>query len=92
MNQRKRPAPSQENRPSPDATNGYTDHLSSLIGLQRHEPLTPEDREDLELLTRAAERGFKLSTTCVDCGHPITTISSIRRHRGPHCHAKAVAK
>ncbi|WP_350310117.1 DUF6011 domain-containing protein [Mycobacterium gallinarum] len=41
---------------------------------------------------RAAARGFRLSTKCVDCGHPLTTLGSIRRHRGPKCHARVVAE
>lgn len=86
--QRKSPGPdpraSREHR-----ANGY-DHLSQLIGLQRHEPLTREDREDLDLLIKAAERGFRLSVKCVDCGHPLTAPSSVRQHRGPKCAAKTV--
>jgi hypothetical protein len=69
----------------------HTD-FNRLLGLHRAEPLTREDREDIELLIRAAERGFRLSTSCVDCGHPISSPSSVRRHRGPKCHARAVTE
>ena len=87
MTERERPA---QGRPSPKhRANGY-DHLSQLIGLQRHEPLTVEDREDLNLLMAAAERGFRLSVDCIDCGHPLTAPHSIRRHRGPRCASRAV--
>jgi hypothetical protein len=86
---RKSPQPAKPGAPS-KTREGASD-FTRLLGLQRHEPLTPEDREDLELLTRAAERGFRLSARCLDCGHPISSPSSIRRHRGPKCHAKAVA-
>jgi hypothetical protein len=91
VRKQKRPAPAQEYRPSPD-TIDYGDNLNRLLGLQRTEPLTRDDREDIELLIRAAERGFRLSTSCVDCGHPISLPSSVRRHRGPKCHAKAVTE
>ncbi|WP_353961936.1 DUF6011 domain-containing protein [Mycolicibacterium hippocampi] len=66
--------------------------LTRLLGLQRHEPLTPEDRADLDLIIAAAERGFRLSTRCLDCGHWITAPSSVRRHRGPVCASRAVGK
>lgn len=56
-----------------------------------NEPLTAEDRADLDVLIAAAERGFRLSTRCLDCGHWISAPRSVRRHRGPKCHAKAVA-
>lgn len=87
---RKRPAPRLQDRPSRKNTNGK-DHLSELIGLQRQEPLTREDREDLNLLIAAAERGFCLSVQCVDCGHPLTAPKSVHRHRGPVCAARARA-
>jgi hypothetical protein len=54
-----------------------------------HEPLTAEDRADFDVLAAAAERGFRLSTRCLDCGHWLSAVSSIRRHRGPRCHARA---
>jgi Family of unknown function (DUF6011) len=88
MTEAKRPAPAKENRPSPNSTTGT--EFTSLPGLQRHEPLTRQDRDDLDLLIKAAERGFRLSVKCVDCGHPLTAPSSVRQHRGPKCAAKAV--
>jgi hypothetical protein len=66
--------------------------FTRLLGLQRHEPLTPEDREDLDLLFKAAERGFRLATRCTACGAWISNPISIRRHLGPVCAKKAVAK
>lgn len=91
MSARKRPAPPQ-NRPSPNATNGYSEStaLTRFYGFDPHEPLTPEDREDLAVLTAAAERGYRIAVQCLDCGHWLSNPKSVRRHRGPHCHAKAV--
>jgi hypothetical protein len=56
-----------------------------------HEPLTAEDRADIAVLIAAAERGFRLATRCTACGAWISAPSSIRRHMGPKCAAKAVA-
>lgn len=90
-NAKKEPAPAKENRPSPITTNGSSD-FTRLLGLQRHEPLTAETRAEIDLLITAAEMGYRLATRCLDCGHWISAPSSVRRHRGPRCHAKAVAE
>lgn len=84
MSQRTRPAPATD-RPSPN--HRYTD-TSLLPDLQRHEPLTVEDRLDAEVLTAAAERGFTLAIRCLDCGHWLVNAKSVRLHRGPHCAAR----
>lgn len=81
----RRPAPPQ-NRPISNATNGYTEFTRQL-GLQRHEPLTTEDRADLNLLIEAAERGFRLA---VRCGQWLVARKSVAAHMGPVCAAKAV--
>jgi hypothetical protein len=65
--------------------------FTRLLGLQRHEPLTTEDREDLDLLARAAERGFRLATRCTRCSQWLVAPSSIRRHMGAVCAARAGA-
>ncbi|WP_420063900.1 DUF6011 domain-containing protein [Mycobacterium marinum] len=89
MPQRKRPTPPQ-NRPSPNATNGYTEFTGQL-GLQPHEPLTVDDRADLAVLNAAAERGFKLAVRCTRCKQWLVAPASVRRHLGPVCATKAVA-
>lgn len=86
MTQRKRPA---AHRPSPNTTN--TD-FTPLLGLQRHEPLTREDRADHDVLVAAAERGFHLAVRCTRCGQWLVAPSSVRAHLGPVCRAKAVAQ
>jgi len=86
MKRTKRPAPPQS-RPSPETTDST--EFSRLLGLQRHEPLTAEDRADLDLLVAAAERGFRLATRCTACGSWISNPVSVRRHMGPVCRAKA---
>ena len=57
----------------------------------RHEPLTVEDRDDLDVLIAAAERGFRLSVQCLECHHWLTNPVSVRAHRGPRCRARAAA-
>jgi hypothetical protein len=56
-----------------------------------HEPLTAEDRADIDVLIAAAERGFRLATRCTRCNQWLVAPSSVRRHLGPVCRAKAAA-
>lgn len=91
MSQRKSPAPAKENRAPSDTTIGST-NFTRLLGLERHEPLTSEDRADIDFIVAAAERGFRLAARCADCGHWISSPASLRRHLGPKCAAKAVGK
>lgn len=83
------PAPPQS-RPSSQITN--KNHLTRLLGLERHEPLTPEDRADIDVIIAAAERGFRLATKCAACGHWISAPSSVRQHVGPVCAKRAAKK
>ena len=57
-----------------------------------HEPLTAEDRDDLDVLIAAAERGFRLATRCIRCGQWLVAPPSIRAHMGAVCRAKVAAK
>jgi hypothetical protein len=85
MNQRKRAAPPQ-NGPIRNATNG--NDLTLPWQQDPHEALTAEDRADFDVIIAAAERGFRLATRCVDCGHWLAAPSSVSAHRGPRCRAK----
>ena len=60
-----------------------------LPGLQRYEPLTPEDRADLDLLIAAAERGFRIAVQCTRCRQWLVSPKSVRRHLGPVCAKRA---
>jgi hypothetical protein len=87
---RKSPQPTKPGAPS-KTREGASD-FTRLLGLQRHEPLTTEDRADLDLLAEAAERGFRLATQCTACGAWISNPVSIRRHLGPVCAKRAVTE
>jgi hypothetical protein len=63
--------------------------FTRLLGLQRHEPLDAETRAEIDLLIKAAEMGYRLASRCTACGAWISAPSSIRRHMGPKCAAKA---
>lgn len=65
--------------------------LTAHLGLQRHEPLTAEDRADIDVIVAAAERGFRLAVRCTACGHWISNPTSVRRHLGPRCAARMAA-
>ena len=54
-----------------------------------HEPLTAQDRADIDVLIAAAERGFRLATRCIRCDQWLVAPSSIRAHMGAVCRAKA---
>lgn len=56
-----------------------------------HEPLTAEDRADVDVLIAAAERGFRLATRCTRCNQWLVAPSSVRRHLGPVCRSKVAA-
>ena len=63
--------------------------LTRFYGHDVHEPLTAEDREDLRVIAAAVERGYHIAVRCVDCGHWLASPTSVRRHRGPKCAARA---
>lgn len=56
-----------------------------------NEPLIAEDRADIDVLIAAAERGFRLAVRCTRCNQWLVAPSSVRRHLGPVCRAKAAA-
>ncbi|MBX7431120.1 hypothetical protein JDV09_03195 [Mycobacterium sp. Y57] len=79
---RKRPA---GNRPSPHRTNGYVQHNPD----ERHQPLTPAERREKELLAEVKAMGYRISVNCRACGHPLVAAESVARFLGPVCHARA---
>lgn len=89
MTQRKRPTPPQ-NRPSPNATNGFHEFTAP----RSHgwsEPLTADERCESAILAAAYALGYRLSVRCLDCHRPLTDPTSVARHRGPTCLARAKA-
>jgi hypothetical protein len=68
-----------------------TDEFSPPWRQDPHEPLTAEDRADIEVLIAAAERGFRLATRCTRCGQWLVAPSSVRAHLGPVCKVKVAA-
>jgi hypothetical protein len=88
MTQRKRPAPPQ-NQPSRNHTSAA--QFSVPWRHDPHEPLTADDRADLDVLIAAAERGFRLATRCTRCNQWLVAPSSVRAHLGPVCRTKVAA-
>jgi hypothetical protein len=84
---RKRPA-AHTDRPLRNNTTAALDFTAPWHRDLR-EPLTAEDRADLDVLIAAAERGFRLATRCLRCNQWIVAPSSVRAHMGPACRAKA---
>jgi hypothetical protein len=67
-------SPPWESRPEgterlPESTPADTTDYTSIPGYQPTEAPTVEDRADAEVVAAAAARGYRLSTTCVHCGH-----------------------
>jgi len=91
MRTRKRPAPT--DRPSPNATNGYRQSTVEprLYGFDRLEPLTAEDRADLDVIIAAAERGYRIAVQCRRCGQWLTNPKSVRGFIGPVCRERVAA-
>lgn len=86
----KRKGPARHSQPSPGNTTN-ADQFTARWHHDRHEPLTVEDRADLDVLIAAAERGFRLATRCIRCGQWLVAPSSVRAHMGAVCRAKAGA-
>jgi hypothetical protein len=53
-----------------------------------HSTPTAEDRAVQAALEVLHEFGYGIAMRCLDCQHPITSASSLRRMRGPRCAAK----
>jgi hypothetical protein len=41
------------------------------------------------VLAQAAELGYRLSVSCLDCHRPLADPTSVAAHRGPTCRARA---
>lgn len=89
---RKRLAPCQESQPS-STTTSDSEHtvLHRLFGHALHEPLTREDRADIDAIVACVERGFRVAVKCRVCGHWLSNPKSVKAFVGPRCAAKAVA-
>lgn len=87
-----------ESRPVATRTaphNTYTNDAKSTVlhkvfGHAPHEPLTAEDRRDLDVIVAAVERGFRISVQCRVCGHWLSHPHSVKAFMGPRCAAKVV--
>lgn len=86
MKTRKEPPPPQKRLPRHN-TNG--NQFTAPWPHDPHEPLTAEDRADIDVLVAAAERGFRLAVRCTRCGQWLVAPSSVRLNLGPVCRAKA---
>jgi hypothetical protein len=50
-----------------------------------NEPLTPEDRADMDAVIAAVERGFKIAVPCRACGRWLVAAESVRHRLGKRC-------
>ena len=53
-----------------------------------NQPPNPEGRAVQHAVEVLHEYGYGIAMRCLDCRHPIFTISSLRRMRGPRCAAR----
>jgi len=83
MNQRKRPAPRQGNRPSSDTTNA----AKSTAELHDERHLVG----DASIWEALFDGKFRLAVQCDTCGRWLTSGASRRAHRGPVCRARGKA-
>lgn len=63
-----------------------------MFGHAPHEPLTPEDRQDIDVIVAAVERGFRVAVQCQACGHWLSNPRSVKAFMGPRCAARAVGQ
>lgn len=79
------------NRAATTNNNSTTPDFTAPWHHDAHEPLTAEDRADLDVLIAAAKRGFRLATRCIRCGQWLVAPSSVRAHMGAVCRSKAAS-
>jgi hypothetical protein len=86
----------QRSRPVNDQTapkhraNGYT-NPSLYLAEDGYTAPTAEDRAVQRAIAVLREHGYGIAMRCLDCQHPITSTASLRRMRGPRCHATKTA-
>lgn len=56
--------------------------------LDHTEPLTPEERYEVAVVSAAAELGYRPAVQCLDCRQWLTDAKSVALHRGPVCRSK----
>jgi hypothetical protein len=84
MKTRNRPPPTE--RPLRNYTN--TDKSNGHRRQDGYAAPTAEDRREAAVLAEAAKMGYRLATTCLDCGQWISNHVSVASHRGPRCRAR----
>jgi hypothetical protein len=74
-----------------DATKSTTTTVADILNSSAdrwHSTPTPEERAVKAALEVLQEFGYGIAMRCLDCQHPITSVSSLRRMRGPRCAAR----
>lgn len=69
-----------------ETSNWIKDYLQHT----RIEPLTADERREVELVAAVAELGYRPAIQCRVCGAWLVAAKSVARHIGPRCAAKAV--
>lgn len=73
------------NRAAPEnPVTDYPNH-SGLRSDHPCEPLTVEDRADLEVIEAAKARGFAIAVRCRRCNQWVVAAKSVALHLGPVC-------
>jgi hypothetical protein len=88
MTTRERPAPRGSRHLPQHRANGY--HHNS--GDYRHQAPTADERREKKLLNELHALGYGITVPCLECGHPLTSATSLARHLGPVCAARAKAE
>lgn len=86
MSPRKRKGPAPTAKPSRKHTNQTK--FNRYLADDGYAAPTAEDRREVALLAEAAELGYRLSLSCIDCGHPLVAPMSVSAMRGPVCRAR----
>jgi hypothetical protein len=87
MTQREVPAPQGNRHPPKHRANGYRHHNAD----HRHQAPTADERREKKLLDQLRALGYGITVPCLECGHPLTSATSLARHQGPVCAARVKA-
>lgn len=69
---------------------GGSEAVSWVRDYQHHsEPLTPDERYEVAVVSAAAELGYRPAVQCTRCGAWLVAAKSVARHQGPVCRGLA---
>ena len=79
-----------ETKKPPVGAGGSSEAVGWVRDFHHHsEPLTPDERYEVAVVSAAAELGYRPAVQCTRCGSWLVAAKSVALHRGPVCRGKA---